>query len=56
MLTLPRLDRHNTTAMVANIAGENILETEIIEEIADRADGVPLFIEELTKSVLESGE
>jgi class 3 adenylate cyclase/tetratricopeptide (TPR) repeat protein len=55
MLTLARLDRRNTAAMVANVAGDAALPAEIVEEIAERADGVPLFVEGLTKAVLESG-
>jgi predicted ATPase/class 3 adenylate cyclase len=54
MLNLGRLDRRNTAALVENLAG-NALSTAIVEEIAERADGVPLFVEELTKAVLESG-
>ena len=53
MLTLARLDRRNTAAMVANVAGNAALPPEIMEEIADRTDGVPLFVEELTKAVLD---
>ena len=55
MLTLARLDRHDTAAMVANVAGNAALPPEIMEEIAERTDGVPLFVEELTKAVLEAG-
>jgi class 3 adenylate cyclase/predicted ATPase len=55
MLMLPRLDRRDTVAMVANVARNAALSSEIIEEIAERTDGVPLFVEELTKAVLESG-
>jgi hypothetical protein len=55
MLTLARLDRRDTVAMVANIAGNAALPDEIMAEIAERTDGVPLFVEELTKTVLESG-
>jgi tetratricopeptide (TPR) repeat protein len=55
MLTLARLDRRDTAAMVANVAGNAALPPEIVEEIAERTDGVPLFVEELTKSLLESG-
>jgi class 3 adenylate cyclase len=55
MLTLPRLDRRDTAAMVANVAGNAVLSAEVMEEIAERTDGVPLFVEELTKAVLESG-
>jgi TolB-like protein/class 3 adenylate cyclase/predicted ATPase len=55
MLTLNRLDRPNRTALVAQIAGGKALPGEVVVQIVDRTDGVPLFIEELTKSVLESG-
>ena len=55
MLTLARLDRRDTAAMVANVAGNAALPPEIVEEIAERTDGVPLFVEELTKAVLEAG-
>ena len=37
------------------IAGSKALPVEVIDQIVDRTDGVPLFVEELTKSVLESG-
>ena len=55
LLTLARLDRHDTAAMVANVAGDAALPPEIVAEIAERTDGVPLFVEELTKAVLEAG-
>ena len=41
--------------MVEQIAGGKALPDEVVAQIADRTDGVPLFIEKLTKSVLESG-
>jgi class 3 adenylate cyclase/tetratricopeptide (TPR) repeat protein len=55
MLTLGRLYRRDTVAMVANIAGDSVLPAEIVAEIAERTDGVPLFVEEVTKAVLEAG-
>jgi class 3 adenylate cyclase len=55
MLALNRLDRNNRTALIAQITGGKVLPAEVIDQIADRTDGVPLFVEELTKSVLESG-
>ena len=55
LLALARLDRRDTAAMVANVAGNAALPPEIVEEIAERTDGVPLFVEELTKAVLEAG-
>src|SRR5262249_58322535 len=55
MLSLNRLDRRDRTALVEQIAGGKPLPDEVVGQIADRTDGVPLFVEELTKSVLESG-
>jgi len=55
MLTLNRLDRDDRTALIAQIAGDRMLTDQLAEQIAERTDGVPLFVEELTKSVLESG-
>jgi len=55
MLALNRLDRRDRTALVRQIAGGKELPDDVIDQIANRADGVPLFVEELTKSVLESG-
>jgi class 3 adenylate cyclase/predicted ATPase len=54
LLTLNRLDWRDRRALVSQIAGK-VLPGEVVEEIVDRTDGVPLFVEELTKSVLESG-
>jgi DNA-binding winged helix-turn-helix (wHTH) protein/class 3 adenylate cyclase/predicted ATPase len=55
MLALNRLDRGERTALVAQIAGSKTLPDEVVSQIAERTDGVPLFVEELTKSILESG-
>jgi predicted ATPase len=55
MLNLARLDRRDTAAMVTSVAGNAALPPEIVAEIAERTDGVPLFVEELTKAVLEAG-
>jgi predicted ATPase len=55
MLALNRLDRHDRTSLVKHIAGGEALPDEVVAEIVSRADGVPLFVEESTKSVLESG-
>ena len=41
--------------MIEGVTGGKALPKEITEQIIDRTDGVPLFIEELTKSVVESG-
>jgi predicted ATPase len=50
-LALNRLDRRDRTVLVEQIAGGKVLP----DQIADRTDGVPLFVEELKKSALESG-
>jgi class 3 adenylate cyclase/predicted ATPase len=55
MVALNRLDRCDRTTLVEQIAGGKALPDEIVAQIVDRTDGVPLFVEELTKSVLESG-
>ncbi len=54
-LTLTRLDRRTGAAMVEGIAGNAVLSSEAAAEIVERADGVPLFVEELTRAVLEAG-
>jgi predicted ATPase len=55
MLVLNRLDRNDRTTLIEQIAGSTALPDEVIDQISERTDGVPLFIEELTKSVLEGG-
>src|SRR5208337_844908 len=54
MLRLDRLGREQTDAMVFDVAGRKTLPSEIHAQIISKTDGVPLFVEELTKSVLES--
>jgi class 3 adenylate cyclase/predicted ATPase len=53
-LTMNRLGRRQGTALVDRIAGK-ALPAEVLKQVLARTDGVPLFIEELTKTVLESG-
>jgi len=55
MLALNRLDRRDRTVLIEQVAGSKPLPDEVVSQIADRTDGVPLFVEELTKGVLESG-
>jgi len=55
MLALNRLDRRDRAALVEQIAAGKALPAEVVAQIAERTDGIPLFVEELTKSVLESG-
>jgi class 3 adenylate cyclase len=55
LLPLNRLGRRQGAAMVERVSGSRTLPAEIRDEIVARTDGVPLFLEELTKTVLESG-
>ena len=54
-LALGPLDRRDRAALAAQVAGDKSLPDEVIAQIVDRTDGVPLFVEELTRSMLESG-
>jgi DNA-binding response OmpR family regulator/class 3 adenylate cyclase/predicted ATPase len=54
MLRLDRLGREQTEAIIFDIAGHKSLPPEMHAQIINKTDGVPLFVEELTKSVLES--
>ena len=54
-LALNRLGGAEGAAVVEGLAGNAGLGREMVEEIVARADGVPLFVEELTKAVIESG-
>jgi class 3 adenylate cyclase/predicted ATPase len=55
-LTLNRLSGNEGVRLVENLTGDRSLSSEVIDEIIDRTDGVPLFIEELTTAVLESAD
>ncbi|MCK1755350.1 AAA family ATPase [Bradyrhizobium sp. 137] len=55
LLSLNRLPPRHRAEMIAHVTGGKTLPREIADQIIDRTDGVPLFIEELTKFVLESG-
>jgi tetratricopeptide (TPR) repeat protein len=55
-LNLSKLTRAQSSAMVSRLAGGKALPAELLEQILTKTDGVPLFVEELTKSILESGE
>jgi class 3 adenylate cyclase/tetratricopeptide (TPR) repeat protein len=56
MTTIPltRLDRRAGAALIERVTDGKTLPKELMDEILARTDGVPLFIEELTKTVLES--
>ncbi|MGM4875922.1 ATP-binding protein [Bradyrhizobium sp. 956_D2_N1_5] len=54
-MSLSRLSRPQRAEMIMQVTGGKALPQEIAEQIIDRTDGVPLFIEELTKAVIDSG-
>ena len=54
-ITLNRLSARNVRAMVEEVAARNALSDETIATVVERTGGVPLFVEELTRAVLKSG-
>jgi TOMM system kinase/cyclase fusion protein len=54
-VTLPRLPRRQAVEMTSQVAHRKALPPEVVEQVVAKTDGVPLFVEELTKMVLESG-
>jgi predicted ATPase len=54
-LPLNRLGRRQARAMIDRVTGGRALPEEVLEQIVAKTDGVPLFLEELTKTVVESG-
>jgi predicted ATPase len=55
MLILNRLPQRQRAEIITHVTGGKALPKEMADQIIDRTDGVPLFIEELTKAVIESG-
>jgi predicted ATPase/DNA-binding winged helix-turn-helix (wHTH) protein/class 3 adenylate cyclase len=55
-LALSRLGRHEEAALVGYVAGNRVLGEAMVGEIIARADGIPLFLEELTKAVLAADD
>lgn len=54
-LTLNRIDRRHGETLVQQLLAIASLSNDIVKEIVERSDGVPLFLEEMTKDVLEAG-
>jgi predicted ATPase len=54
-ITLNRLSSRNVREIVALVTARNALPIESVEAVVERTGGVPLFVEELTRAVLESG-
>lgn len=55
-IRLAPLSRDETATMIKNITRDQMLPPEIVTQLVNRADGVPLFVEELTRLALESGQ
>jgi class 3 adenylate cyclase len=55
-LTINRLAQREIEAMIDGVVGNKFLPASVRHEIIERTDGIPLFVEEMTKSVLEAGE
>jgi class 3 adenylate cyclase/tetratricopeptide (TPR) repeat protein len=55
-LTLTKLTRPQSCAMISRLCGGKALPADLFDQILDKADGVPLFVEESTKSILESAD
>jgi class 3 adenylate cyclase len=53
-LVLNRLGQKQVEAMIEKVAASKSLSTEVIEQICVKTDGVPLFVEEVTKSIVET--
>jgi class 3 adenylate cyclase len=55
ILTLGHLDRNDVENMVVQVTGGRVLPPQVMKQIVGKSDGNPLFVEELTKAVLEAG-
>src|SRR5450631_2966984 len=53
-LALNRLGKREAAAIIARLAGNKALPADVLAEIVERTDGIPLFVEEMTKAVLEA--
>ncbi len=56
LLTLNHLGRQDAAALVHQVAGADVLPKAVVDDIVSKTDGVPLFVEELTQALVESGE
>ncbi len=55
-MTVNRLSPHQIARMTAHVAGGKTLPEAVMHQIVEKTDGVPLFVEEMTKAILESGQ
>src|SRR5262249_34488330 len=54
-LTVNRLAQRDIEAMIDHVVGNELLSASVRQDIIERTDGIPLFVEEMTKAVLETG-
>ena len=54
-VTVNRLSRQQTARMAQQVIGGKVLPAEVVQHLVDKTDGVPLYIEEMTKMLLEAG-
>ena len=55
-MSLPRLAKRETGALASNVTAGKALPSDLLDQKSSRrTDGIPLFVEELTKSLIESG-
>ena len=55
-INVNRLGQREIAAMIDRVTGNKPLPASVLEDILERADGIPLFVEEITKAVLEAGD
>jgi len=55
MLPLSRLGRRDSAGIIASVAKHKVLPDEVVQQVLAHTDGVPLFVEELTRTLLEGG-
>jgi predicted ATPase/class 3 adenylate cyclase len=53
-LTINRLRQRDVLALIDRVVGNNLIPADIWKDIIERTDGIPLFVEEMTKAVLEA--
>jgi predicted ATPase len=54
-LTINRLTERDVEAMIDRVVGNKLISANVRQDIVERTDGIPLFVEEMTKAVLEAG-
>ena len=54
-LTINRLAQRDIEAMIDRVVGNKFIPASVRQDIIERTDGIPLFVEEMTKAVLEAG-